>query len=244
MRFGQQRPARGLGERSGGLRVGGVVANDHDAAGTRKIAEIRRRRGCHGGNLDPRASAGPSLEPRVDGRRREVERFAQRDVEVHGPLRRRLDRAADQRAPVGIGAGRLQRFGWGRADFGEQRDGATEQLDLIGRLAGARPAQLRRTIGRQHDDRQVRVRGFEDGGVQVRAGGSRRAHDDDGTATALRQSDRQESGAALVEAGVEALPSTRGGREQRAGERRGTRTGAHHDVIDAAPREFVCENHR
>ena len=64
------------------------------------------------------------------------------------------------------------------ADLAEPASRGAVEADLVDRLPGADPAQLRRAIGGQHEQRHRRPVGLDDGGVEVgggRAGGAARA---------------------------------------------------------------------
>ena len=52
-------------------------------------------------------------------------------------------------------------------DFAEPAHRGAEGLDLVDRLPGADPAQLRRPVGAQHDQRHPRFVGLDHGGVVV-----------------------------------------------------------------------------
>ena len=102
----------------------------------------------------------------------------------------RGDGSADQAAPVGVLAGAAL----GDADLVEEAHGVAVELDLVDGLVGADSAQLGRTVGGQHDQRDPRLGGLEHRRVQVGRGGARRRDDRDGLARHLGESEGEEAG--------------------------------------------------
>ena len=85
------------------------------------------------------------------------------------------------------------------ADFAEPAHRGAEELDLVDRLAGADPAQLRRPVGAQHDQRQRRFVGLADGRVVVGGGRARGAEQRHRRAAGLCGAEREEGRRALVD---------------------------------------------
>ena len=85
------------------------------------------------------------------------------------------------------------------ADFAEPAHRRAVELDLVDRLAGADPAQLRRPVGGQRDQRQRRLVGLADRRVEVGGGGARGAEHRHRRAARLRGAEREEGGRALVD---------------------------------------------
>ena len=81
------------------------------------------------------------------------------------------------------------------------------ELDLVDDLAGADLAQLRRPVGGQDDERDAALARLVDGGREVRRRGARRAGDDDRAPRRLRQAEREEPRAALVDVRPAADPA-------------------------------------
>ena len=115
----------------------------------------------------------------------EDQRFAQRQVEVHG------SGLALGRRPVGP-AGELADpphralVGHGRqVDLGEPLDGVAVELELIDRLAGADIAQLGRPVGGEHDHRDACPVGLDHGRHEVGGGRARGARHATGVPAAL-----------------------------------------------------------
>ena len=102
------------------------------------------------------------------------QRLAPGKVEVDGSgpglAARRRQRPAGDRAeveqPVVVG--------FVGPDFAEPAHRFAVELDLVDRLPGADPAQLRRPVGGEDDQRQRRLVGLADGGVVVGGGACRR----------------------------------------------------------------------
>ena len=65
------------------------------------------------------------------------------------------------------------------ADLAEPAHRRAVELELVDRLPGADPAQLRRAVGGEHDQRHRGLVGLADRGVQVRRRGARGAEDRD-----------------------------------------------------------------
>ena len=174
-RLGEDREARGAGEVGERLAQLGVeLAAGDDDAGDR-VADVagdlveHERRGLE---VDPRhRGQRPPLAPpqrQLVGRRHRTrdrhrrQRLAPGHVQVDGT---RPDLAARARQrPAGERAVVQQAVvvGLVRPDFAEPAHRFAIELDLVDRLPGADPAQLRRPVGRQHHQRQRRFVGLGD----------------------------------------------------------------------------------
>ena len=133
----------------------------------------------------------------LDRHRRQ--RLAPGEVEVDRP-RPRLAARRGQR-PAGDRAVMEQPVVVGRvgADFAEPAHRGAEDLDLVDRLTGADPAQLRRPVGAEDDQRHSRFVGLDHRRVIVgdgRAGGAEQCHR---LAARLRGAEREEGRRALVD---------------------------------------------
>ena len=190
-RLGEDRKARGAGELGDRRRrrgVGQAAGEDQPAAATRGSARraprpARRRAGRRRWHGRQRQSAGPALERQrgggrhLAGARLGPERVPPGDVQVHrararvaggGPVGAAGDRAEMQQAGV---------VGVVGADLAEPSHRRAVELQLVDRLPGADPAQLRRPVGGEHDQADRRFVGLADGGVEVRGGGAGGAED-------------------------------------------------------------------
>ena len=85
------------------------------------------------------------------------------------------------------------------ADFAEPAHRGAEELDLVDRLPGADPAQLRRPVGAEDDQRQRRFVGLADRRVVVGGRRARGAEQRHRLAARLRRAEREEAGRALVD---------------------------------------------
>ena len=127
------------------------------------------------------------------------QRLAPGKVEVDRPGPRLApcgrQRAAGNRAVVqqAVVVGRVG------ADFAEPAHRGAEELDLVDRLAGADPAQLRRPVGAQHHQRQRRFVGLADRRVVVGDGGAGGAEQRHRLAARLCGAEREEPRRALVD---------------------------------------------
>ena len=168
----------------------------------------------------------------------EHERLAQREVQVHraraGPS------SAVQNARQA--SWRSQRMRSGVAGcvvhLEEPLRGAAVELDLVDRLPGAEVAQLRRPVGGQHEQRHARLVRLDHRGRVVRRRRARRAGERDRQARRLRQPEREEGAAALVEVRGRAQPRLA---RQREHERRGARPGRRARLPQPAAGELVDE---
>ncbi len=129
------------------------------------------------------------------------ERLAQREVQVHRA------RAALQRGPVcaaGERAHPAQLLGAGlvHAHLEEPLGRPAEQLQLVDRLSGAVLAQLRRSVGGEHQQRHARLARLDHARQQLCRGRARRARHRNRQPRRLRQSEREEARAALVDVRV------------------------------------------
>jgi len=86
----------------------------------------------------------------------------------------------------------------GRSGDVDGRDERAEDPDLVGGLVRAGAAEPGRPVGRDHDERQPRVRRLEDRRVEVGDGGAGRA-DHRRPGADLREAQGQEAGGALVD---------------------------------------------
>ena len=194
-----------------------------------------RRRRHH---LGPRPAAGPPgqrLRPVLPRRRQQ--RLPQRQVQLHRPAGR--DRPAHRRAPVRV----LPDPGLRRPQLDEPRRRA-EQAELVDGLVRPDPAQLRRPVGGQRQQRHAGVRRLQHRRVQVRRGGAGRGHHHRRPPGRLRQPQREEPGRPLVDPHVQPQPAGRVGGVQRERQRRRPRAGRDHRLADAAPDQLVDEHPR
>lgn len=212
--------------------------------------------------LDPRAAARAPAQPvgpvaglqerggalgrvrRVAGvgqRRLGHQGIAEGEVEVHGAgavgAFGCAPGPARQRPPVG----RHARNPIGGAHLGEHPYRGTEQTDLVDGLVGAGAAQLRRTVGGEHQQRNTALVGFQHRGVEVGRGGPRRAHQGGRAALDAGQARREVGSRPLVDADVH--PDVRvAGQGQRQG--RGARPRRDDGLGQPAPGQFVDEDAR
>ena len=94
-------------------------------------------------------------------------------------------------------------------------------MELIGRLRRAGAAKLRRAVGGEGDQRDPRVVGLEDRGMEVGGGGARSAEHGRGAARRFGQSQGEEGAGAFVQRHVGADARA----VQRGRERGGARSG-------------------
>ena len=209
-RLGQQREPGALGERRDRLPEPGIAlrpAGHHHRPGPRAQLVRERRRAAVGRlGADPRARdpRPPALAPGHDldvghsvGAVRH-QRLTQREVQVDGPgapFDRRPERAAGELAQPAHPRGRRRVV----VDLEVPLGRAAEQLDLIDRLPGADVAQLRRAVGGEHDQRHARLVGLDHRRRVVRGCGAGGAGQRGRHAGRLRQPQREERGAALVQ---------------------------------------------
>ena len=116
-----------------------------------------------------------------------------------------------------------------------------EKARLIDGLRCGAVEELEGAIRRHGDDRHVAFRGLDERGQIVRPRASGSAEEEHRAARDLGVADREERGAALVDDGVARERVTL---ERGPSERRGARTGAHHDVRDAVCREALEQEAR
>ena len=130
-----------------------AISSSRNAEGSRSIARHRGQRPAVAALQRQRVGRGHRA---LDRDRRQ--RLAPGKVEVDGPR-------------AGLTAGRRQRPAGDRAvveqpvvvglvgpDFAEPAHRGAEELDLVDRLAGADPAQLRRPVGAEDDQRHAPIR--------------------------------------------------------------------------------------
>ena len=162
-----------------GARARVAASRRRPAAGVGARAATRRR--VHGA---PSGRPGASTSGAPVG----TKRFPERKVEMHraGGRSDRMsrDRAARERAPRRVRVGDVGR----RTGIAEPAHRVAVQLRLVDRLPGAGVAQLGRTVGGAHDQRDARVRGLDDRGMEVRGRRPRRAAQDRGPPACERRS--------------------------------------------------------
>ena len=184
----------------------------------------------------PSVVAAPPLgrvEILTDGR----ERLAQREVEVH-----RSGAAAGGR-PVGtaregavVDGGVAARVVG--AHLNEPLGGAAVELDLVDRLPSAHLAQFGWAVRGEHDQRNARLPGLHNGGVEVGRGGARGAGHGHRPAARLSHPEGDKTGRALVEHGDRLDPLLRGQGER---ERRVARAGRGHRMPHSAAVQLFDE---
>ena len=134
------------------------------AAGRGRPRSAAARRG-------PRAPAGRVAVTSLSAGSGPAARARRRSGAPGPAAARRARRRRRGRRPSGSGAGRRRRPRGCRPRRTSAPRIAVE-LELVDRLAGADPAQLRRPVGGEHDQRHAGLVGLDDGGVEV---GRRRA---------------------------------------------------------------------
>ncbi len=198
-----------MGERLAQLRVELTAGDDHAGDRVADVAGHLLEQEGRGLEVDPRyRGQGPPLASAqgqrigraygsLDGNR--CQRLAPGQVEVDRSRSRlaasRRQRPAGDRAVVQqpVVVGRV------RPDFAEPAHRGAEDLDLVDRLAGADPAQLRRPVGAEHDQGHARLVGLDHGRVVVGDSGARGAEQCHRSPARLRGSQREEGGRALVD---------------------------------------------
>ena len=207
---GSRRRGRG-GRAARAARVELAAGDDHPRGARRDVLgdlveqELPTARGRSGSTavsgplaaaLAARAASVAVTAPSTAARR---QRLAPGEVEVDRARARLAARggegAAGDRAvveqPVVVGV-----VG---ADFAEPAHRGAVELELVDRLPGADPAQLRRAVGGEHDQRHRRLVGLADRRVEVGGRGARGAEHADRRAARLRGAEREEGGGALVD---------------------------------------------
>ena len=237
-RLGEDREAGGLGEVGEGLAQLGVELAAGDDHARDRFGDVlgdlleQEGRGLEvdrgdGGQRPPAAALQGQLVGRrhgsLDGRRRQ--RLAPGQVEVDGPGTWLA--AGGGEGPAG-GRAVVQQplvVGVVGADFAEPAHRRAVELDLVERLAGADPAQLRRPVGGQRDQRQRRLVGLADRRVEVGGGGPRGAEDRHRRPARLRGAEGEEGGGALVDdhGHLDLLPGARAPRRAASSASRGRR---------------------
>ena len=237
-----------MGERLAQLGVE-LAAGDDDAGD--RVADVA-------GHLLQQEGRGLEVDPRHRGQRPP---FAALECQRVGRGHRSLDRGRRQRlAPgqvevdgawAGLAAGRRQRPAGDRAvveqavvvgrmgaDFAEPAHRGAEELDLVERLAGADSAQLRGSVGAEHDERDRRFVGLADRRVVVGRRRPRGAEQRHRRAARLRRPEREEARRALVDEhrhlDLRLAP-------ERYRQRRRARAGGDHRVPQSTARELLDE---
>jgi hypothetical protein len=132
------------------------------------------------------------------------ERFVERAVHVNGPGRR-ADRGRDRSDPGVVPRahiGRVRRHG--RLEVGARVPPV--EVGLVDRLVGAGPAEARRTVGGEHDDRRPRLGRLDDGREVLGGGRAARARERGRGAGRLRDAQREERRRALVQVHMDPDP--------------------------------------
>ena len=247
-RVGEQRPTgrraelrRGLGRRLAPGRLALVTSgDDHPSARSgdelAQDAEALRRAGLSRRAQHVwrrvRAAAGVGRQRLVDD-----ERLAQREVEMDdagatlegGPVGATGERANPAQP---LGARRV------RIHLEEPLGGAAVQAELIDRLPGAVLAKLRRAVGGQQQQRDARLVSLDRRRQELGGRRTRRAGDRHRQARGLRQPEREEARAALIDVRVAAqAPIVR----EREHERRAARSGRGAGGAHPAARQLVHE---
>ena len=160
--------------------------------------DVDGRRCTRRGNAHrPRPSVGSTR--RVDqARTGGHERLAERKIQVHRSGRRTerfRDRATRERTPDDTHLGFVDR----RSGIAEPPNRSTEQVRLVDRLARAGVTELRRPVGRAHDQRDARVRRLDHRRVEVRGCRPRSAQHHHRASAPEGEAERPERGRALVE---------------------------------------------
>ena len=213
---GQQRPAGRRAERRRGLPQLGValIAPGHDHApaggghGHGERVRVLRRLRPRGRAGHKRPAVGASAAVRRQGRILH-QRLAQRKVEVYHPglaLKCAPVRAAGERAHPAQPPRRCLM----RAHLEKPLGRLPEDLHLVDRLAGAVLAQLGRAVGREDQQRHARLVRLDRRRQQLRGGSARGARHRHRRTCRLRQPQREEAAATLVDVRVAAQPRLAG----------------------------------
>ena len=114
-------------------------------------------------------------------------------------------------------------------------------LHLVARLRSTESLQVGRPVPRKHDQRHARGLSFQHRGVVVRERCARGAHKRHGATRRLRQPQREERGAALVDVHINshALGLAPAELVRAHGERRRARTRTHHHLANAPTCKLV-----
>ena len=184
----------------------------------------------------PRAPAGAAAVV-VGQRPVGHERLAQREVQVDR-AGAAVDRGPERAARELAQPPQPLRRGGVRVDLEEPLGGAAVELDLVDRLPGAEVAQLGRAVGGEDDQRHARLVRLDHGGRVVGGRGARGAGERGRHAGRLRDPEREEARAALVEVRGRADPRLAGEREH---ERRRARAGGGARLAQPAAGELVDE---
>ena len=249
-RVGGRRRGR-LGDRRqrGEVRVHTrAVSGDDD--GVRGEVDVERLVERHRRRVGPRPAVGPARRARrtrsvaasgTSGSRSGMSNCTGPGV---GGARTRggHQNSAGRRAPLRVERvhplGRI--LGQAEADGGAHL--RAEVAELLHRLVGAGAQQLVGPVGAQHDQRHARVVGLDDRGPEVGDRGARRHRHAHRRARRDGQPDRQIAGGALVDADVQPEAAGPVGVVQGERQRRVARSGAQHDVADAAANQFVDDD--
>ncbi len=161
---------------------------------------------------------------------------------MHRPLQQTIGRSAGprgQRAQVAQHQGGIIRLR--RGGFHRPAHVIAEHLDLIDCLVGPAAAQLRRPVGRQHQQRDVSVVGLNDGRMEVGRGRARRANQRHRPFRGLGQAQGKEARAAFIQVAINPHRRLRGkGQRQR---RRAGAGGDAHCLQAAAGQLFDEDRH-
>jgi hypothetical protein len=219
--------ARDLRDERPPARVGDVfgggasrVAGDDDGARPAfdkqrgAAAAVALRRGVAGGGGGVEVGANALEFELVFGVGDGGQRFAEREVQVHGARSGDALRRADgvgpgltgegsRVEPFVAGVGAEARSGTGSGHIRREAGGSAENARLVGGLIRADAAQLGWSVGREQQHGHAAVVRLEHGGVQVGHGRSAR-HDHGGRNAGLGgQAQREESGDPFVESHVQ-----------------------------------------
>ena len=171
----------------------------------------------------------PRLDALVAQRTVRQQRLAERHVEMHGTRgsgERRRDRATRQRPHVRRG----RRIAVEQRQLREPLRLSPVEVVLVDRLRRSPVAQLGGPVGREHDQRDARVRGLDHRRPELHRRGPGRDQHDDRPAIGPGHAHREEARGALVEQHAHPQVPVRPQRERK---RRGPRPGADDGVAHA-----------
>ena len=229
-RLGEQRPPAGLGEQAGG---GSGVVPGHDdgarSAGQHLAGRLRDHR--DGGGYRGRGGGRRALPPGADalGEQRVVE------LEVE------LGRAG---ARAGRGDGGIEHVTGARRVEVVARGEGREEVGLERGLVGPGAAQPGGPVGADDDEAPPGVVRLHHRREEVADGRARGGDDGDGPPRAGRETEREEAGAALVDAHVQPQVARGVGGMRTEGERGRPGSGGEHDVAHPAEPELLEQGER